>query len=874
MKTADYWKDRFEQIEKICHNKGAVTYREIEEQYRKAQREIESQISVWYQRFAVNNGITMQEARMLLTSGELAELKWDVNEYIKYGQQNAIDGKWMKQLENASAKAHIGRLEALKLQVQQQIEVAFGNQIDGIDKAMRAVYSAGYLHTAFEIQKGTGVGYTLAAFNQTLIDKILNRPWAPDGKNFSDRVWSNKQKLINELNTTLTQGIILGKDPGKIINAMSKKLDVSKTAAGRLVMTESAAFASRAQEDCFKELGVEEYEIVATLDSHTSEICQDMDGKVFKMSERQIGINAPPFHVNCVLPDSVVYAPDAEMLTQSDYSGDVIEVRTANGRCFTITPNHIMLTARGWVRAKDIVKGDKVIYYCGWDKFITETNPTNNHCVPTIENLFTSFVKDGTVIPATMPTTAEDFKGDAIENGEVNIILVDSFLRDKFNPMQRKFLCDSPLIWTEFRDGEIILPGNGTAARFLVCVGLSSDGIMGGGRVADIFFRSSLTHHELIRFRKRAHYNTRLFKTAFNGSCSDAEAPGKFLDAASRFIHGDNFINGEFPPCVRVTDCDSIFFKGSRDWLSADTKDICDFADAFAGIVEFDNVVGINVGFYSGHVYDASSQSTLYYCNGFLSSNCRTTTVPYFNDEWSKNTERAARDENGDTYYVPADMSYNEWEKKFVEVQKTDVDFMGQPRIFDGGNFKIKAYEVKGLRGIYTQTNSIEAQNTIKYIENMRLKGVLHSLDGVVVAKNLPGIAAYDHAKNLMYVNEQLCNNSIVHEWLKDGYFIAENVDDILKHEMFHKKHWDFIMTKGNDYGIIKNKLEADLHKYVVEQQMYNPSYITRIVCDNAYNGYRKKDNLNELIAEVLLQEEKGIIKDKRLLELVKRCVE
>ena len=98
MKTAEYWKDRFEQIEKICHDKGAVTYREIEEQYRKAQREIESQISVWYQRFAVNNGITMQEARRLLTSRELAELKWDVNEYIKYGQQNAIDGKWMKQL--------------------------------------------------------------------------------------------------------------------------------------------------------------------------------------------------------------------------------------------------------------------------------------------------------------------------------------------------------------------------------------------------------------------------------------------------------------------------------------------------------------------------------------------------------------------------------------------------------------------------------------------------------------------------------------------------------------------------------------------------------------------------------------------------------
>nr|DAI02229.1 MAG TPA: minor capsid protein [Caudoviricetes sp.] len=299
MRTTEYWQSRFEEVEKRCHNKGAVAYKEIEEQYRQAQRELESQISVWYQRFAKNNDITMQEARRLLTSGELAELKWDVNEYIMYGQQNAIDGKWMKQLENASARAHISRLEALKLQLQQQVEVAFGNQLDSVDSAMRAVYSMGYMHTAFEIQKGFGVGHNFAMLNQTLIDRILNRPWSPDGKNFSDRIWGNKQKLINELNTTLTQGIILGKDPQKIINGMSKRLNVSKTNAGRLVMTESAAFASRAQEDCFKELGVEEYEIVATLDSHTSEICQDMDGKVFKMSERQIGINAPPFHVYC-----------------------------------------------------------------------------------------------------------------------------------------------------------------------------------------------------------------------------------------------------------------------------------------------------------------------------------------------------------------------------------------------------------------------------------------------------------------------------------------------------------------------------------------------------------------------------------------------
>ena len=76
-------------------------------------------------------------------------------------------------------------------------------------------------------------------------------------------------------------------------------MNVSKANAGRLVMTESAYFSSAAQRECFKELDVERYEIVATLDGHISDICQEMDGKVFKMSKYEERITAPPFRVNC-----------------------------------------------------------------------------------------------------------------------------------------------------------------------------------------------------------------------------------------------------------------------------------------------------------------------------------------------------------------------------------------------------------------------------------------------------------------------------------------------------------------------------------------------------------------------------------------------
>ena len=299
MNNGKYWQKRFELLEQAAHQQGVQCYADIEKQYRQAQKQLEGQIAAWYQRFASNNGVTLAEAKRMLNTKELAELKWDVNQYIQYGQENAINGTWVKQLENASARFHISRLEALKLQTQQSIEAMFGNQLDSIDSTMRNVYKSGYYHTAYEIQKGVGVGWDFSALDDKQISKVINKPWAVDGKNFSERIWGNRQKLVNELNNTLTQNIILGKDPQKAIDEIARKMNTSKTNAGRLVMTEEAFFSSAAQKDCFTELDVEQFEIVATLDSHTSDICRGMDGKHFPMSEWKVGVTAPPFHVHC-----------------------------------------------------------------------------------------------------------------------------------------------------------------------------------------------------------------------------------------------------------------------------------------------------------------------------------------------------------------------------------------------------------------------------------------------------------------------------------------------------------------------------------------------------------------------------------------------
>lgn len=297
--NAAYWAQRLKNMEDALLDQSYTYVENMEQQFAAAQAEVEKEIAAWYQRFAVNNEISFADAKRLLTKDELAEFQWSVGEYIAYGQQNALDGAWVKQLENASAKVHISRLEALKLQIQQQAEVLYSNQLDFVDAAARRIYEGSYYGTAFEIQRGFGVGWTMQAINESTITKVLSRPWTVDGQTFRDRCWTNKESLVNSVNTQLTQMIIRGEAPDQAIAAISKQFNVSKSKAGRLIMTESAYFSSAAQKDCYGELGVERYKIVASFDQDTCELCGALDGKVFKMSEYQVGLTAPPFHPWC-----------------------------------------------------------------------------------------------------------------------------------------------------------------------------------------------------------------------------------------------------------------------------------------------------------------------------------------------------------------------------------------------------------------------------------------------------------------------------------------------------------------------------------------------------------------------------------------------
>lgn len=325
----NYWTKRFEEEEKQRNISNKAYAKEIEKQYKIAENKIKSDIEKWYIRIADNNQISLADAKKILTKDELKEFKWTLAEYT----QKAKSGAWKKELENASARIHIKRLEALQLQVQNSIETLRNKENEMLEDYLIKNYEDTYYHSLYEISKGLNLKTSFATLDRNKINQVIGKPWLKDGKTFSDRIWQDKEQLINTLRTKITQSFITGSTLDEAVEDISKfvsdKIKNKEYVARRLLETESAAYASKAQIEAFKSIDVEKYEIVATLDLHTSEICQEMDGKVFKLSDQEVGVTVPPFHTHC----RTVIAPyfdDEPARASRDENGEYKEVKYMN----------------------------------------------------------------------------------------------------------------------------------------------------------------------------------------------------------------------------------------------------------------------------------------------------------------------------------------------------------------------------------------------------------------------------------------------------------------------------------------------------------------------------------------------------------------
>lgn len=287
MESPEYWRERARDRDAAARKSEDQIIREINDIYSQAFREVKMEFDSWFNTYAIDNNMTLAEARRRLTPMEMRTYKTHMERMKKI--YNASHSPFVKaEIDRLGARAYVTRQMALIDSIDKiLIETSYNVQIR-MEDYLIGMYQREYEDTMNQFRiSGTVIP-------KRAIKEIIEYPYA--GNMFSSRIWRNKQRLLNYIERDLAKGLVKGSSIQRMSKDLMSRCDVLYYQAARLVRTETNYVMNQGHLNGYKDAGIREYQILAFIDNRTSEICKAKDGEVVNVNGAIVADNMPPFH--------------------------------------------------------------------------------------------------------------------------------------------------------------------------------------------------------------------------------------------------------------------------------------------------------------------------------------------------------------------------------------------------------------------------------------------------------------------------------------------------------------------------------------------------------------------------------------------------
>lgn len=369
-------------------------------------------------------------------------------------------------------------------------------------------------------------------------------------------------------------------------------------------------------------------------------------GPVYKTSE-SAGLRVDKFHANCVVGDTKVSGPDVKVGYRRYYEGEIVTLVTARGHELTITPNHPVLTNRGWVNAGDLQEGDNLVSGTFGNGYLA-LRPGEDDAPPSIEDVVSALSVVGATRVSGVPVSAEEFHGDG-GNAEVDIVARDNLLGDVGDASVVE-----PSPKEDFEMGAATLSGEGFSGPSLGDVEALFWGELSPSECLDglcsthfnLLFGDSLPS-EARGFLASPNGEAGLLKPSPDDGAADAEHLSHLIDALPRLVNlsevgrGCDSLRADAPHLGERFDPPAA--KGEAERLGVFAEYGSRLLKRLGLMVKTDRLVNKSVRQYVGHVYNLQTSEGWYSANSIITSNCFCTVTPVFTSKhWEGKDQQVA----------------------------------------------------------------------------------------------------------------------------------------------------------------------------------------------------------------------------------------
>lgn len=205
------------------------------------------------------------------------------------------------------------RMSKLKLETEQQAL-----------QTLNDIYREGTARELFTQAKASG-GFLSNVGRSYMKDIVTLETKSAGSKTIGEYMKNLFNQYEEGLKDVFVKGIVRGDSYQKMEENLIRATNITKGKANLLVRTEANAIFNQSVRNVIEDNPlVAGYRFRATLDSRTSSICQQMDGKYIPKEEVKPGVNYPPLHPNCRSTVTTVLVKDKD-------KQDLVQRYTKNG---------------------------------------------------------------------------------------------------------------------------------------------------------------------------------------------------------------------------------------------------------------------------------------------------------------------------------------------------------------------------------------------------------------------------------------------------------------------------------------------------------------------------------------------------------------